>query len=122
MKLRAILLAVLLTVSSIFPFQVSATTSSITAVVDAELIERFTDAITPQQVIVTFKEGSSDRLNLLKTVGITKGVILQELPMAGVLATKAQVEALAQNESVFSIYYNKPLQYGKTEADYYRGH
>lgn len=122
MRLKAILLALFLTVgtvfSSIVPSQaVKATTT--TAVIDAKLLEKFTDLVTPQQVIVTFKKNSllkEERLDLLKSIGITKGIVLQELPMAGILATKAQVDLLAQNDNVYSIYYNKPLQYDNKEA------
>lgn len=119
MKIRAILLALFLTLgtvlSSVVPYHtVTATTTAV--VIDAELAKRFTDLVTPQQVIVTFKKESSDRLNLLKTVGLTKGVVFKELPIAGVLATKAQVEELAKNENVLSIYYNKPLKYENKEA------
>jgi serine protease AprX len=119
MKVRAILLALFLTIgtvlSSIVPFQaVSATTTS--AIIDGELVKRFTDLVTPQQVIVTFKKDSLDQLNLLKAVGLTKGVVFNELPIAGALATKAQVEELSKNENVLSIYYNKPLKYENKEA------
>jgi serine protease AprX len=119
MKIRAILLVLILTfgtvLSSVVPYHtVKATTTD--AVIDAELVKRFTDLVTPQQVIVTFKKDSSDRLNLLEAVGLTKGVVFNELPIAGVLATKAQVERLAKNENVLSIYYNKPLKYENKEA------
>jgi serine protease AprX len=119
MKIRAILLSIFLTLGSVLscivPYHsVNATTT--VAVIDAELVKRFTDLVKPQQVIVTFKKDSSDRLNLLETVGVTKGVIFNELPIAGVLATKAQVEELAKSENVLSIYYNKPLKYENKEA------
>jgi serine protease AprX len=119
MKIRAILLSIFLTLGSVLscivPYHsVNATTT--VAVIDAELVKRFTDLVTPQQVIVTFKKESSDRLNLLETVGLKKGVVFNELPIAGVLATKAQVEELAKNENVLSIYYNKPLKYENKEA------
>jgi serine protease AprX len=124
MKIRIVLLALFLTIgtvlSSIAPFQmVSATPTTSVAVVDEKLLERFTDAITPQQVIVTFKEGTlpkEERKGVLKEVGILKGVILQELPIAGVLATKAQVEELAKNANILSIYFNRHLQYENKEA------
>lgn len=119
MKVRAILLTLFLTLgavfSSIIPNQaVNATTT--VAIIDEQLLKKFTDLVTPQQVIVTFKKDSLERLNLLKAVGLTKGVVFNELPIAGVLATKAQVEELAKNKDVLSIYYNKPLQYENKEA------
>jgi serine protease AprX len=120
MKIRSILLAIFLTIGTIFSSMVpvKATTAS-TAIIDSELLERFTDLITPQQVIVTFKNNSlanDEIFDLLKEIGITKGVVLKELPMAGILATKSQVELLAKNENVFSIYYNKRLTYDNKEA------
>ncbi|UOQ74296.1 S8/S53 family peptidase [Hymenobacter cellulosilyticus] len=48
---------------------------------------------------------------MLRELGISKGLTFQALPIAGVLATAAQVEALAQNPQVKSIYYNKRLTY-----------
>ncbi|KZE69076.1 peptidase S8 [Fictibacillus phosphorivorans] len=122
MKMRGIVLAFLLTFGTLFntivPFQkVNALTSS--AVVDEQLVKRFTNSITPQQVIVTFKKEvleKEQKLELLKEAGITKGILLKELPIAGAVATKAQVDELANNENVLSIYYNKPLKYENKEA------
>jgi serine protease AprX len=121
MRISSILLAVLLTIgtlfSSIVPIQ--STSATTLAVIDGELIKRFTDSVTPQEVVVTFQEGltlDENKLSVLKGVGITKGVLFKELPVAGVLATKVQVEELAKNENILSIYYNKPLQYENKEA------
>lgn len=122
MKLSSVMLAVLLMMgtlfSSIVPIQSTKATTSL-AVIDEELVNKFTDSITPQQVIITFKGDSilqDEKFSILKEVGILKGIVLKELPIAGVLATKAQVEELAKNERVLSIYYNKPLKYENKEA------
>jgi serine protease AprX len=118
MKVKAILLAIVLAMGTLLgtmvPVQTQATTTL--AVVDKELIKRFTDSLVPQQVIVTFKNQTENQFNLLEQVGITKGILFKELPIAGVLATKAQVEQLAKNPNVLSIYYNKPLQWDNKEA------
>lgn len=97
---------------------VSAVTTS-PAVVDSKLTELLHTTVAAQEVIVTFKKDSKSQveiLNILKNVGISKGTVLKELPIAGVLATKTQIETLATNEHVFSIYANKELQYENKEA------
>jgi serine protease AprX len=89
------------------------------AKVDAELLTAFEKSVTPQQVIVTFDGNdapSSAQLNLLKSLGITKGIAMKSLPMAGILATKAQVEALAAVPGVKSLYLNKKLEYYNYDA------
>lgn len=119
MKFRTIVFAILFMIGTMFSSFVpgrAIEATNLSAVIDQDLVKRFADSITPQQVIITFKNDSVEGLNLLKAVGITKGVMLKELPMAGVLATKAQVEKLAENDHVISIYYNKPLQYENKEA------
>ncbi|MFD2570920.1 S8/S53 family peptidase [Spirosoma soli] len=66
------------------------------------------------QVVVTFHGSGAplpSQINLLQQLGITKGVTLQALPIAGVLATSAQIEALSQRPEVKSIYLNKRLTY-----------
>ena len=89
------------------------------AVIEPGLLAKLASAIEPEQVIVTFKESAGSQpkiLSVLKETGLAKGVVLNELPIAGVLATKAQVEKLAQNENVLSIYPNKKLKYENKEA------
>ncbi|MFC7667476.1 S8 family peptidase [Hymenobacter humi] len=43
-------------------------------------------------------------------MGITKGLTLRQLPIAGVLATNAQIAQLAADPTVLSVYLNRPLQ------------
>jgi serine protease AprX len=72
------------------------------------------DGSLSHEVIVTFygNEGLSEsEFNILDSVGITKAVGLQSLPMAGVLATSAQINELAQMPEVRSIYENSKLEY-----------
>ena len=81
------------------------------AVVDPELQAAF--AASPiAQVVVTFNGSGApqaSQLSALQQVGITKGITFRAVPVAGVEATAAQVEALAQNPAVRSLYINKQL-------------
>ncbi len=73
----------------------------------------------PIEVIVTFygdNAPSSADVAVLATAGITKGVTMNALPIAGVLATPAQINALAANSSVRSLFYNAQLQYDNFDA------
>lgn len=91
----------------------------VNAVVDAALRESLLTASGPVEAIVTFKSNEGvlpEQLKLLQTIGITKGVTLNSLPIAGVLATKSQIDQLAQSDQVVSIYLNKELQYENEEA------
>jgi serine protease AprX len=66
------------------------------------------------EVVVTFKgEGAPTSADVaaLRDAGITTGRTFQALPMAGVLATATQVDALAASSAVASLYFNRPLAY-----------
>ena len=66
------------------------------------------------QVIVTFNGSGApqaSQLSLLRQLGITRGITMQALPIVGVIATSAQVNALAANPAVRSLYINKKLTY-----------
>ena len=83
------------------------------AVVDPELRSAFATSPTAQ-VVVTFNGSGAPQagqLLALQRLGITRGITMQALPIAGVLATAAQVDALAQNPDVRSLYINKQLDY-----------
>ena len=87
---------------------------------DAALAERLqaTAANTPLEVIVTFDgEGAPDAgdLALLQSLGL-RGITLRSLPIAGVLATPAQVDALLANDEVRSVWFNAPLAYENDQA------
>lgn len=90
-----------------------ASTSFGQAVVDPEL--RTALANSPvAQVIVTFNGSGApqaSQLLALQQLGITRGITMQALPIAGVLATAAQVNALAANPAVRSLFINKQLDY-----------
>lgn len=89
------------------------------AAVDRRLLAALEEAIEPVQAIVTFHgEGgpSQEQVSLLKQAGITRGITLHNLPMAGVLVSREQVEQLAANPAVRSIYLNRELTYENYEA------
>lgn len=84
------------------------------AYVDGKLKDAITDKTKLVQVVVTFKGDKAPTLldlTALTQAGITKGLTLQSLPIAGVLATGLQVELLAKNSRVLSLYLNESLQY-----------
>lgn len=84
------------------------------AVIDEKLRTALTNNLSPVQVVVTFKgEGAPSILDveLLTQVGITQGLTFNSLPIAGVVATPDQVEALAQSSRVLSLYLNDSLQH-----------
>jgi serine protease AprX len=107
-------------------FFVSATSAFAQAVIDPELQSVFAGlpAGGTAEVIVTFNGDRAPRaadLDVLRAAGITGGLTLQNLPMVGVLATQAQVSALAQNPSVRSVFWNKPLQTFNHDARHLTG-
>lgn len=93
------------------------------AVVDPEL--RAALATNPTaEVIVTFNGNGAPSLaqvSLLQQLGLTRGVTMHALPIAGVIATAAQVNALAQNPAVRSLYINKALEYYNFEDTHLTG-
>jgi len=92
--------------------------------IDKALQQVLQTAAAPVQVVVTFNgEGAPQpaHLGLLSQVGITQGVTFHSVPVAGILATSAQVNALAQRPEVKSIYLNKKLSYYNYEATHLTG-
>lgn len=70
-------------------------------------------------VIVSFNtsNGLNDsHLNILRSLGITKGIKLQNLGMIALPATAGQVRALAANSAITSIWSNDRLQYFDNQA------
>jgi serine protease AprX len=89
------------------------------ATVDADLLAALEKTLEPQQVIVTFdgdEAPTSSQLESLKSLGIKTGVTMKTLPIAGVLATKEQVKALASTPGIKSVYLNKKLEYYNYDA------
>ncbi len=76
------------------------------------------------QVVVTFTGAGApqfSQLSLLQRLGITRGITMRALPVAGVIATAAQVDALAKDPAVRSLYSNKQLDYYNYEDTYLTG-
>jgi serine protease AprX len=104
---------------------VGAATSVAQAVVDPELVQHFAGiGGGTAEVVVTF---NGDRapvaadLDVLRAAGISGGRAMHALPMVGLLATRAQVDALAQNPRVRSIFWNKQLRYLNYDARHVTG-
>ena len=90
-----------------------ASTSYGQATVDPSL-RTFFAANPVAQVVVTFNGSGApqaSQLSVLKQLGIANGITFRALPIAGVLATAAQVDALARNPQVRSIFINKKLDF-----------
>ena len=85
------------------------------AIIGLTLQQRLAEATTSTalQVIVTF-EGrgapTAQQIASLASVGVS-GIHLQSFPIAGVVATPAQIQQIAALPGVRSVYHNDPLQY-----------
>ena len=113
-----ILLSLVLFAGTSFTTRNASAAASGGAVVDPALTDALAGA-SSVEVIVTFKgeaaPGASE-LALLSGLGITRGVTFSALPMAGVVATPAQVQALAARPEVRSLWLNRQLQYDNDGA------
>jgi serine protease AprX len=84
------------------------------ALIDSKLKTALLDRLIPVQVVVTFKGTAAPSVldvAALTQAGITRGLTLRALPIAGVIALPAQIEALAKNPRVLSLYLNESLNY-----------
>jgi len=88
---------------------------------DPTLVSKMAAAGTGElQVVVSYKQSgpvTAAQVSALKLLGITKGVTMRTLPIAGALATPAEIRALAKRSDVLSIYWNAPLHYMDAEAN-----
>ncbi|UGB37872.1 S8 family serine peptidase [Frateuria soli] len=92
------------------------------AQLDPQLLARMESAAPtdPLQIVVTYKQSgpvTSDQLAALESLGITRGLTMHTLPIAGALATPAEIRALAQRDDVLSIWANRRLTYLDAEAN-----
>jgi len=72
------------------------------------------------QVVISYKQSgpvTATEIAALKALGISKGITMRSLPIAGAMATPAEIRALAQHGDVASIYWNAPLRYFDQEAN-----
>ena len=82
-------------------------------------LAQVSDATSVGTVIVSFNTTSGlndSNLDVLRAVGITKGIKLSHLGMVATVATAGQVRALQNNASVRSIWSNDRLQYFDSET------
>ena len=93
---------------------VRGTAAAGTAEVDPLLRAALVGASAPVEVVVTFRgrqAPTSADIAALRAVGIAQGLSLRSLPIAGVLATAAQVDALSARPEVRSLFLNRELNY-----------
>ncbi|GAB3090201.1 S8 family serine peptidase [Lysobacter terrae] len=88
---------------------------------DPQLLARMDGARSTDelQVVVSYKQSAPvtpGQIAALQSLGISKGVTMHTLPIAGLIATPAEIRALAQRSDVASIYWNAPLRYFNQEA------
>ncbi len=83
------------------------------AFIDKKLKAALVNTTKALPVVVTFKGSGAPTTTqkaILSQLGITKGRTFRALPIAGVLATPTQVNNLAKNTNVLSLYLNSSLQ------------
>src|SRR3989304_5527142 len=89
------------------------------AVIDQQLNDALINTAHPVEVVVTFYghgAPTAKQVAILKQAGIVNGFTLHSLPIAGVLATKSQVEQLSKNQEVRSLYCNKKLEFFNNDS------
>jgi len=89
--------------------------------IPADLAKTLAGAAAGQElnVVVTYSHSgaiTSAELATMKSLGIDKGRTMRSLPIAGVLATPAEINALAKQPGVLSIFPNKQLTYFNLES------
>ena len=92
------------------------------AQLDPQLVQKLAAAGAGDELQVVVSYGQSGpvtagQVAALKALGISKGITMRRLPIAGALATPAEIRALAQRSDVVSIYWNAPLRYFDQEAN-----
>ncbi|HVR82617.1 MAG TPA: S8 family serine peptidase [Luteimonas sp.] len=88
---------------------------------DPQLVQKLATTLPASelQIVVSYKQSgpvTAGQVAAMKVLGITKGITMRKLPIAGALATPAEVQALAKRTDVASIYWNAPLRYSNAEA------
>ncbi|HEU4814009.1 MAG TPA: S8 family serine peptidase [Xanthomonadaceae bacterium] len=88
---------------------------------DPALLTKMTAALPTDelQVVVSFEQSgpvTASQRSALQALGIDRGITMRTLPIAGALATPAEIRALAQRDDIASIYFNAPLRYLNKEA------
>lgn len=92
--------------------------------INEALLKTINSTLEPQEIVITFNTDSSlgeSHSTLLKKIGISKGILLNELPIAGAIATPEQIKRLAADDRVLSIYPNRKLQFENEDATDFTG-
>jgi serine protease AprX len=91
------------------------------ATLEPALAQRLATALPIErlEVVIVYNQSgapSGSQLQVLRNLGITRGLGFRRVPVAGVLATRAQINALKQRPDVRSIYGNRNLEYANHDA------
>lgn len=91
--------------------------------VDPALQNALKNSPVAQAVVTFYGDGAPTpaQVTLLQQVGITRGITFSSLPIAGVIATADQIDALSRRPEVKSLYLNKPLTYYNYEDTHLTG-
>ena len=89
--------------------------------ISPDLAQALASALPTQElnVIVSYNHSGpidGTELATLKSLGIAKGITMRSLPIAGVLATPAEIQALSKQPDVVSIFANSQLKYMNLES------
>lgn len=91
------------------------------AEISADLAKKLSTALPTDQLTVVVSYDHSGPINAtelatLKSLGITRGITMRALPIAGVVATPAEIRSLATQPHVVSIIPNRTLRYFDHDA------
>src|SRR5688500_19909441 len=89
---------------------------------DPQLVSKLAAAapVDELQIVVSYEQSgpvTAGQVAALQSLGITRGLTMRSLPIAGALATPAEIRALAQRDDVASIYFNAPLDRKSTRLN-----
>ena len=89
--------------------------------IDPALAQRLLEALPGDQlqVVITYGQSgpvTSAQRRTLQGLGITRGITLRALPIAGALATPAEIRALVARGDALSVHLNRNLQYHNADA------
>ncbi|WP_425308484.1 S8 family serine peptidase [Fictibacillus nanhaiensis] len=119
LKLKRLLTSVIIATSLILPSAVSinAEDTSGSPSLDKRLLQQLTNH-SAVEAIVTFRQGmNQDAIKTsLQEAGVQQGIIMEALPIAGVMISQAQLDVITKKSDVRSIYYNAPLMYDNEDS------
>lgn len=89
--------------------------------IDPALAQRLLEAVPTDQlqVVITYGQSgpvTSAQRRVLQGLGITRGITLRELPIAGALATPSEIRALVSRGDALSVHLNRNLRYSNADA------